>query len=447
MKKKRLISLAIIFQLFLSGCSYNTKENVEDETNKQIDDRQLRSRVFPTQTAFTSTLSCLGDTFDKETPLERNAKNTVHPRFYSFTVTDIKDRTGESGQTGETSLSISGREQIINSLAHFGQHRIVDHDESVMRLTSIIPIKLDESEQAIYLFFKELFTRKLASIKGENPSDKMISDEFSELRQSIEELYNRQLQEYHKKNTEWLDRKQRITNNFVSHYLKSNGHHNSPPPHNELISSYLNDKIGPEPVTPDIMSLWKKALKIPKVELYNELPDYLITKPGLMSRVNYIITGAITEYQENMVRENLGANLGALNISNEARSVEVAVDLRIVKADNAQIETDPLYNKPLVVSFRNTLLFWQGDANLYYLAGNDLFGPNYSKGITDPTDYAVRELMEAATSVLLARLNGASTDQFNQCIPGELNLADKDKMMDLFFMINRTEGASNAVPF
>ncbi len=444
MKLSRNIFYLLFFP-FILGCAQQTLNDVKENTQEGIDKRQKRSIVYPTQTTFTPTLSCLGETFDKESPIDRSKKNVSHPRYYSLTATDIKDMTGESGSTGETSLSISGREQIINSLAQFGQHRIIDHDNSVLRSSHIVPVITDEKAKSLYSIAKEAIAKAIVLKHGISPTDIQLTNEFNRVKSEVITIYKNRLFNFQNEHALWTKKKDKITKDFVRHYLKKDGHHNSPPPHNALIDQYLQAIIGPEPVIPDIYSIWGEYLETGIDGQY--IPENWKLNPGILSRVDYIITGAITEYQEDLVRQNRGANIGALNINNEARSVEVAVDLRIVKAGNAQIETDPIYNKPLVVSFRNTLIFQQGNANLYYLAGDDLFGPTFSEGISDPTDYAVRELMEAATSVLLARLNGATPEQFSQCIPGSLSQADKEKIMELFFMINRIKGEGNAVPF
>jgi len=137
---------------------------------------------------------------------------------------------------------------------------------------------------------------------------------------------------------------------------------------------------------------------------YAENPAVIAQLPlGVLKPTDYYISGALLQYDKKEASK-LNFDAKYLSAGRNYDIIDVALDLRVVDSSLGVIAMPGPKLKSTYVSLQNRVVSTSINGEYFKLIHNDAFGLNISHEIGDPSQYAIREIVELAVLELVSKL-------------------------------------------
>ncbi|MCP4210213.1 MAG: hypothetical protein GY764_01925 [Halieaceae bacterium] len=160
-----------------------------------------------------------------------------------------------------------------------------------------------------------------------------------------------------------------------------------------------------------------------RVQIEGSVYDYRPVLAGALTGSSHFISGAITELNWN-IRSNVG-EIGALGLEAGGRlfRVNVAIDLMLTNTTTTEIVTARSYTKQIVgIEFASGLFRFFNVTSGGQLGPTELFQFNLGEQMNEPTQTALRWVIEAAAYDIIANLAGLKKQCERALMPGTLGV-------------------------
>jgi hypothetical protein len=149
---------------------------------------------------------------------------------------------------------------------------------------------------------------------------------------------------------------------------------------------------------------------------YSDNPQLLSQLPiGVLKPTDYYVAGALLQYDKQKANEtNIDAKY--LSFGRNFEVIDVALDLRLVDSSLGIIPMPEGGGKSSYISLQNRVITITANGEYMKLIDNSPYGIKISHNIGDPTQYAVREIVELAVLELVSKWTGLDwkkTDAIN----------------------------------
>jgi len=144
--------------------------------------------------------------------------------------------------------------------------------------------------------------------------------------------------------------------------------------------------------------------KYKNYEAYRKKPGLISSLPiGVLKPTNYYVSGALLQYDKKK-QNKTSIDIKYASFGRDFDIIDVALDLRLVDSQLGVIPMpDSAGGKSSYVSLQNRVVSFSVNGEYFKLIDNDAYGINISHEIGDPTQYAVREIVELAVLELVSK--------------------------------------------
>ena len=138
---------------------------------------------------------------------------------------------------------------------------------------------------------------------------------------------------------------------------------------------------------------------------YAQNPQIIANLPlGVLKPTSYYVAGALIQYDKKEANK-LNFDIKYLSAGRNFDIIDVALDLRAIDSKLGVIAMPEPELKSAYVSLQNRVVTTSINGEYFKLIHDDAFGINISHEIGDPTQYAVREIVELAVLELVSKLS------------------------------------------
>lgn len=142
---------------------------------------------------------------------------------------------------------------------------------------------------------------------------------------------------------------------------------------------------------------------------YTQNPGIIAQMPiGVLKPTDFYISGALLQYDKKS-KNKTNIDIKYASFGRDFDIIDVALDLRVVNSTMGIISM-PSHKKTgrksTYISLQNRVVSFSVDGEYFKLIHDDAYGINISHQIGDPTQYAVREIVELATLELVSKWFG-----------------------------------------
>ena len=139
-------------------------------------------------------------------------------------------------------------------------------------------------------------------------------------------------------------------------------------------------------------------------EKYTKNPQIISQLPlGVLKPTDYYVSGALLQYDKKEANK-LNFDVKYLSAGRNFDIIDVALDLRVVDSSIGVIAMPEPKLKSAYISLQNRVVSTSINGEYFKLIHDDAFGMNISHEIGDPTQYAIREIVELAVLELVSKL-------------------------------------------
>ena len=138
---------------------------------------------------------------------------------------------------------------------------------------------------------------------------------------------------------------------------------------------------------------------------YIKTPNLISTLPlGVLKPTTFYISGALLQYDKTK-QNKTSLDIKYLSVGRNFEIIDVSLDLRIINSSLGVVSHEE-GEKSASISLKNRVVSLSMDGEYFKLIRDDAYGINISHEIGDPTQYAVREIVELAVLEVVSRWLG-----------------------------------------
>lgn len=122
---------------------------------------------------------------------------------------------------------------------------------------------------------------------------------------------------------------------------------------------------------------------------------------GVLKPTNFYVAGALLQYDKTK-QNKTSLDIKYLSVGRNFDIIDVSLDLRMIDSSLGVVSL-PTNGKSASVSLKNRVVSFSLDGEYFKLIHDDAYGINISQEIGDPTQYAVKEIVELAVLELVSK--------------------------------------------
>lgn len=138
---------------------------------------------------------------------------------------------------------------------------------------------------------------------------------------------------------------------------------------------------------------------------YSKTPNLISSLPlGVLKPTHFYVSGALLQYDKTK-QNKTSLDIKYLSVGRNFDIIDVSLDLRIIDSSLGVVSHEE-GEKSASISLKNRVVSFSMDGEYFKLIHDDAYGINISDEIGDPTQYAIREIVELAVLEVVSRWLG-----------------------------------------
>lgn len=126
---------------------------------------------------------------------------------------------------------------------------------------------------------------------------------------------------------------------------------------------------------------------------------------GVLKPTNYYVSGALLQYDIKK-EDSINFDIKYASVGRNFSIIDIGLDLRIINSGlGVVVVSGDKNSKSASVSLINRVVTFSVDGEYFKLVHDDAYGVRISNQVNDPTQYAVREIVELAVLEVVSRLS------------------------------------------